>query len=299
MPVSIDAVAMKRQEAKTFRASEQYKEYCHDNLLFAEIGHQDGSALFLFNCNRSVDVSGLDLEDENHLHVTVDDEDDFGVHGTWVDHPFDFDVSCRMTLVVDQIKQKSMKYWIDQFDASVLENERLKEICEIYLKSGVDQMDDFEDEALLEEARSILRDRFEDLHDIACGTSQINFYREAGFDTSLSAKGTLIVQFTPKLKHLILRKDLLEDIMGWISEDGDFAASTFSKDNFELLEQIADRKGIDVGELLNFPSPVAYGMTGNMDGWMGGEDLLENLKQHPDVSLVSPAATAGGKGKRR
>jgi len=134
MPITVDAIALKKSAVEKFTQSDDFKKAEDHNLVAAEFEAEDGAKLYLFSPMRmGLDVSSLDPEE--YVWVQVGDEDGLGVEGHWEDYPFDLEIVCRMSVVVHSADDnvtigncKNMKEYVaylqSWFDISKLDFEK-------------------------------------------------------------------------------------------------------------------------------------------------------------------------------
>ena len=86
-------------------------------MIFAEFLSDDGGKLFLFEPNRVFQVNENEIDEEEFIWVSIDDEDNMEVMGCWQESPFfNFDISTQMSIIVDD--KSKVENLIESFDYS-------------------------------------------------------------------------------------------------------------------------------------------------------------------------------------
>ena len=248
MPITTDAVAVSKKAVNKFIESDEYRKCKNADLIFAEFLSDDGGKLFLFEPNRVFQVNENEIDEEEFIWVSIDDEDNLGVMGQWQESPFDFDISTQMSIIVDD--KSKVEYLIESFDYSILEDKAFSKICKDFMDSSL-EFDDWYDETINQQALDRILEKHKDpetwngtLEDLMKSSHEINFFKDTGFDCSNSTNSTFIGVFEPDLKALMKYKSIIEDIIEELNELGDevFAYSTFETYNYELIETLAEKE---------------------------------------------------------
>ena len=247
MPTT-DAVAISKKAVNEFIETDEYRKCKNADLIFAEFLSDDGGKLFLFEPNRVFQVNENEIDEEEFIWVSIDDEDNLGVMGQWQESPFNFDISTQMSIIVDD--KSKVEYLIESFDYSILEDKAFSKICKDFMDSSL-EFDDWYDETINQQALDRILEKHKDpetwngtLEDLMKSSHEINFFKDTGFDCSNSTNSTFIGVFEPDLKALMKYKSIIEDITGDLKEFGDevFACSTFETYNYELIETLAEKE---------------------------------------------------------
>ena len=243
MPTT-DAVAISKKAVNEFIETDEYRKCKNADLIFAEFLSDDGGKLFLFEPNGVFQVNENEIDEEEFIWVSIDDEDNLGVMGQWQESPFNFDISTQMSIIVDD--KSKVEYLIESFDYSILEDKAFSKICKDFIDSSL-EFDDWYDETSFKKTEIIL-EKYNldggDFEDLAKSSHEKNFLKDTGFDSSNSTNSTFIGVFEPDLKALMKYKSIIEDITGDLKEFGDevFACSTFDTYNYELIETLAEKE---------------------------------------------------------
>ena len=116
MPITTDAVAISKKAVNKFVKSDEYRKCKKADLIFAEFLSDDGGKLFLFEPNRVFQVNENEIDEEEFIWVSIDDEDNLSVMGQWQESPFDFDIWTQMSIIVDD--KSKVENLIESFDYS-------------------------------------------------------------------------------------------------------------------------------------------------------------------------------------
>ena len=81
MPITTDAVAISKKAVNKFIESDEYRKCKKADLIFAEFLSDDGGKLFLFEPNRVFQVNENEIDEEEFIWVSIDDEDNLEVTG--------------------------------------------------------------------------------------------------------------------------------------------------------------------------------------------------------------------------
>jgi hypothetical protein len=244
MPITTDAVAISKKAVNEFIETDEYRKCKNADLIFAEFLSDDGGKLFLFEPNGVFQVNENEIDEEEFIWVSIDDEDNLGVMGQWQESPFNFDISTQMSIIVDD--KSEVENLIQSFDYSILEDKAFSKICKDFIDSSL-EFDDWYDETSFKKTEIIL-EKYNldggDFEDLAKSSHEKNFLKDTGFDSSNSTNSTFIGVFEPDLKALMKYKSIIEDITGDLKEFGDevFACSTFDTYNYELIETLAEKE---------------------------------------------------------
>ena len=265
MPITTDAVAVSKKAVNKFIETDEYRKCENANLIFAEFLNVDGSKLFLFEPNRVFQVNENEIDEEEFIWVSIDDEDNLAVMGQWQEFPFNFNVSTQMSIIVDD--KSKVEYLIKSFDYSIIEDKAFSKICKDFMDSSL-EFDDWYDETINQKALDrILKKHNQEiwngtLEDLMKSSHEINFFKDTGFDCSNSTNSTFIGVFEPDLKQLIKYKSIIEDIIEDLPlGEKVLAYSTFDTYNYELIETLAKKEtkktgsGFDV-RITGFSSSV-------------------------------------------
>lgn len=277
MPITTDAVAIKSEAVKKFTSSENFNRFNKKNLIFAEFESEEGDKLYLFYPNSWVPIEGLDPDE--FIWISVDDEDDFSVEGVWSNFPFNLDVNCQMSWIVND--ESRVEDLIKSFDYSILLDVRLKEICTKFIESKMLFEDWCDSEnGLVDEFVEIMNAHGIDpatFEELANSTHEMNFLKETNFQTSLSTAKTFIGKFCPNLIQLVKFSENILDITSDLRELENFACSTYTTENYELIEYLVNEEieSIEFEDLINYPSIAVCGFSGSgSNGWDGELDKL-------------------------
>jgi hypothetical protein len=241
MPITTDAVAVSKKAVNKFIETDEYRKYKKADLIFAEFLSDDGGKLFLFEPNRVFQVNENEIDEEEFIWVSIDDEDNMEVMGCWQESPFfNFDISTQMSIIVDD--KSKVENLIQSFDYSIIVDKAFSKICKDFIDSSL-EFDDWFDETSFKKTETILEKYNldgDDFEDLMKSSHEINFFKNTGFDCSNSTNSTFIGVFEPDLKQLIKYKSIIEDITEDLKEFGDevFACSTFDTYNKELIETL-------------------------------------------------------------
>ena len=246
MPITTDAVAVSKKAVNKFIETDGYRKCENANLIFAEFLNVDGSKLFLFEPNRVFQVNENEIDEEEFIWVSIDDEDNLAVMGQWQEFPFNFNVSTQMSIIVDD--KSKVEYLIKSFDYSIIEDKAFSKICKDFMDSSL-EFDDWYDETTNQKALDrILKKHNQEiwngtLEDLMKSSHEINFFKDTGFDCSNSTNSTFIGVFEPDLKQLIKYKSIIEDIIEDLPlGEKVLAYSTFDTYNYELIETLAEKE---------------------------------------------------------
>ena len=248
MPITTDAVAISKKAVNEFIETDEYRKCKNADLIFAEFLSDDGGKLFLFEPNGVFQVNENEIDEEEFIWVSIDDEDNLGVMGQWQESPFNFDISTQMSIIVDD--KSKVEYLIESFDYSILEDKAFSKICKDFMDSSL-EFDDWYDETINQQALDRILEKHKDpetwngtLEDLMKSSHEINFFKDTGFDCSNSTNNTFIGVFEPDLKALMKYKSVIEDITEDLKELGEkvFACSTFDTYNYELIETLAEKE---------------------------------------------------------
>ena len=246
MPITTDAVAVSKKAVNKFIETDEYRKCENANLIFAEFLNVDGSKLFLFEPNRVFQVNENEIDEEEFIWVSIDDEDNLAVMGQWQEFPFNFNVSTQMSIIVDD--KSKVEYLIKSFDYSIIEDKAFSKICKDFMDSSL-EFDDWYDETINQKALDrILKKHNQEiwngtLEDLMKSSHEINFFKDTGFDCSNSTNSTFIGVFEPDLKQLIKYKSIIEDIIEDLPlGEKVLAYSTFDTYNYELIETLAEKE---------------------------------------------------------
>ena len=246
MPITTDAVAVSKKAVNKFIETDEYRKCENANLIFAEFKNVDGSKLFLFEPNRVFQVNENEIDEEEFIWVSIDDEDNLAVMGQWQEFPFNFNVSTQMSIIVDD--KSKVEYLIKSFDYSIIEDKAFSKICKDFMDSSL-EFDDWYDETINQKALDrILKKHNQEiwngtLEDLMKSSHEINFFKDTGFDCSNSTNSTFIGVFEPDLKQLIKYKSIIEDIIEDLPlGEKVLAYSTFDTYNYELIETLAEKE---------------------------------------------------------
>jgi ribosomal protein L7/L12 len=246
MPITTDAVAVSKKAVNKFIETDEYRKCENANLIFAEFLNVDGSKLFLFEPNRVFQVNQNEIDEEEFIWVSIDDEDNLAVMGQWQEFPFNFNVSTQMSIIVDD--KSKVEYLIKSFDYSIIEDKAFSKICKDFMDSSL-EFDDWYDETINQKALDrILKKHNQEiwngtLEDLMKSSHEINFFKDTGFDCSNSTNSTFIGVFEPDLKQLIKYKSIIEDIIEDLPlGEKVLAYSTFDTYNYELIETLAEKE---------------------------------------------------------
>ena len=246
MPITTDAVAVSKKAVNKFIETDGYRKCENANLIFAEFLNVDGSKLFLFEPNRVFQVNENEIDEEEFIWVSIDDEDNLAVMGQWQEFPFNFNVSTQMSIIVDD--KSKVEYLIKSFDYSIIEDKAFSKICKDFMDSSL-EFDDWYDETINQKALDrILKKHNQEiwngtLEDLMKSSHEINFFKDTGFDCSNSTNSTFIGVFEPDLKQLIKYKSIIEDIIEDLPlGEKVLAYSTFDTYNYELIETLAEKE---------------------------------------------------------
>ena len=221
MPIVTDAVAISKKAVNEFIESDDYRRCKNADLIFAEFLSDDGGKLFLFEPNRVFQVNENEIDEEEFIWVSIDDEDNLGVMGQWQESPFDFDISTQMSIIVDD--KSKVEYLIESFDYSILEDKAFSKICKDFIDSSL-EFDDWYDETSFKKTEIILEKYNldgDDFEDLVKSSHEKNFLKDTGFDSSNSTNSTFIGVFEPDLKALMKYKSIIEDITEDLKELGE------------------------------------------------------------------------------
>ena len=268
MPITTDAVAISKKAVNEFIETDEYRKCKNADLIFAEFLSDDGGKLFLFEPNRVFQVNENEIDEEEFIWVSIDDEDNLGVMGQWQESPFNFDISTQMSIIVDD--KSKVEYLIESFDYSILEDKAFSKICKDFMDSSL-EFDDWYDETINQQALDRILEKHKDpetwngtLEDLMKSSHEINFFKDTGFDCSNSTNSTFIGVFEPDLKALMKYKSIIEDIIEDLpSGEKVCAYSTFDTHNYELIETLAKKEtkitgsGFDV-RITGFSSSVVF-----------------------------------------
>ena len=116
MPITTDAVAISKKAVNEFIESDEYRKCKEADLIFAEFLSDDGGKLYLFEPNRVFQVNSNEIDEEEFIWVSIDDEDNLSVIGQWQESPFDFDIWTQMSIIVDD--KSKVENLIESFDYS-------------------------------------------------------------------------------------------------------------------------------------------------------------------------------------
>ena len=116
MPITTDAVAISKKAVNKFVKSDEYRKCKKADLIFAEFLSDDGCKLFLLEPNRVFQVNENEIDEEEFIWVSIDDEDNLSVIGQWQESPFDFDIWTQMSIIVDD--KSKVENLIESFDYS-------------------------------------------------------------------------------------------------------------------------------------------------------------------------------------
>ena len=116
MPITTDAVAISKKAVNEFIETDEYRKCKNAELIFAEFLNVDGSKLFLFEPNGVFQVNENEIDEEEFIWVSIDDEDNLGITGQWQESPFDFDIWTQMSIIVDD--KSKVENLIESFDYS-------------------------------------------------------------------------------------------------------------------------------------------------------------------------------------
>ena len=97
--ITTDAVAISKKAVNEFIESDEYRKCKNADLIFAEFLSDDGGKLFLFEPNGVFQVNENEIDEEEFIWVSIDDENNLGVMGQWQESPFDFDISTLMSII--------------------------------------------------------------------------------------------------------------------------------------------------------------------------------------------------------
>ena len=247
MPITTDAVAISKKAVNEFIETDEYRKCKNADLIFAEFLSDDGGKLFLFEPNRVFQVNENEIDEEEFIWVSIDDEDNLGVMGQWQESPFNFDISTQMSIIVDD--KSKVEYLIESFDYSILEDKAFSKICKDFMDSSL-EFDDWYDETINQQALDRILEKHKDpetwngtLEDLMKSSHEINFFKDTGFDCSNSTNSTFIGVFEPDLKALMKYKSIIEDIIEDLpSGEKVCAYSTFDTHNYELIETLAKKE---------------------------------------------------------
>ena len=244
MPITTDAVAVSKKAVNEFIETDEYRKCKNADLIFAEFLSDDGGKLFLFEPNRVFQVNENEIDEEEFIWVSIDDEDNLGVMGQWQESPFNFDISTQMSIIVDD--KSEVENLIQSFDYSIIEDKAFSKICKDFIDSSL-EFDDWYDETSFKKTEIIL-EKYNldggDFEDLAKSSHEKNFLKDTGFDSSNSTNNTFIGVFEPDLKALMKYKSIIEDITEDLKELGEkvFAYSTFDTYNYELIKTLAEKE---------------------------------------------------------
>ena len=266
MPITTDAVAISKKAVNEFIESDEYRKCKNADLIFAEFLSDDGGKLFLFEPNRVFQVNENEIDEEEFIWVSIDDEDNLGVMGQWQESPFDFDIGTQMSIIVDD--KSKVENLIESFDYSILEDKAFSKICKDFMDSSL-EFDDWYDEKINQQALDRILKKYnvynlwgDILEDLMKSSHEMNFFKDTGFDCSNSTNSTFIGVFEPDLKALMKYKSIIEDIIEDLpSGEKVCAYSTFDTHNYELIETLAEKEtkktgsGFDV-RITGFSSSV-------------------------------------------
>ena len=184
MPITTDAVAISKKAVNKFIESDEYRKCKKADLIFAEFLSDDGGKLYLFEPNRVFQVNSNEIDEEEFIWVSIDDEDNLGIMGQWQESPFDFDIWTQMSIIVDD--KSKVENLIESFDYSedVDEDDDTYDEYKLFKDTGFDCSNStnntfigvFEpDLKALMKYKSIIEDITEDLKelgekDFACST---------------------------------------------------------------------------------------------------------------------------------
>jgi ribosomal protein L7/L12 len=246
MPITTDAVAISKKAVNEFIETDEYRKCKNADLIFAEFLSDDGGKLFLFEPNRVFQVNENEIDEEEFIWVSIDDEDNLAVMGQWQEFPFNFNVSTQMSIIVDD--KSKVEYLIKSFDYSIIEDKAFSKICKDFMDSSL-EFDDWYDETINQKALDrILKKHNQEiwngtLEDLMKSSHEINFFKDTGFDCSNSTNSTFIGVFEPDLKQLIKYKSIIEDIIEDLPlGEKVLAYSTFDTYNYELIETLAEKE---------------------------------------------------------
>ena len=116
MPITTDAVAISKKAVNEFIETDEYRKCKNADLIFAEFLSDDGGKLFLFEPNRVFQVNENEIDEEEFIWVSIDDENNLGITGQWQESPFDFDIWTQMSIIVDD--KSKVENLIESFDYS-------------------------------------------------------------------------------------------------------------------------------------------------------------------------------------
>ena len=246
MPTT-DAVAISKKAVNEFIETDEYRKCKNADLIFAEFLSDDGGKLFLFEPNGVFQVNENEIDEEEFIWVSIDDEDNLGVMGQWQESPFDFDIGTQMSIIVDD--KSKVEYLIESFDYSILEDKAFSKICKDFMDSSL-EFDDWYDETINQQALDRILEKHKDpetwngtLEDLMKSSHEMNFFKDTGFDCSNSTNSTFIGVFEPDLKALMKYKSIIEDIIEDLpSGEKVCAYSTFDTHNYELIETLAKKE---------------------------------------------------------
>ena len=263
MPITTDAVAVSKKAVNKFIETDEYRKCKNADLIFAEFLSDDGGKLFLFEPNRVFQVNENEIDEEEFIWVSIDDEDNLGVMGCWQESPFfNFDIWTQMSIIVDDKNKIApspkwsgtmVEYLIKSFDYSILEDKVFSKICKDFIDSSL-EFDDWYGETTNQKALDRILEKYnvynlwgvwgDILEDLIKSSHEINFCKDTGFDSSNSTNSTFIGVFEPDLKALMKYKSIIEEITEDLKEFGDevFACSTFDTYNYELIETLAEKE---------------------------------------------------------
>jgi len=113
MPVSIDVIAVKNNLVNEY---EQSQDFNKDDSLINQLQSSDGSKLYIYDKNRNIQINNIDPN--YYVWISIDDEDDFSVNGEWSDIPFNLNIDCQMSFIIDKDDQKLTNSLIEHFNDS-------------------------------------------------------------------------------------------------------------------------------------------------------------------------------------
>lgn len=281
MPITIDAVAIKSNAVGRFVSSEEYKKMVDHNAIFDEIESEDGSRFYMFLPCRGFDMPS-EFDPEDFLWVFVDDEDDMGIEGNWSDFPFEFDIACQMSFVVDNPSESVMKFMKNTYDYSILDDKRFLELEKLFMEMDDDVWDEDVwnwDGDLVNEIHEILKkynkgQLLDGRFSLPDFRHLKEFLKDGNMDTSYSTETIFVAMFTPNLKQLVKHMDFVQDVIFDIQHLENSGAIAFYKHNYELFEKITDEDSddpiveLELDGFLVGPSIIGNGFIGSPQcGW--------------------------------
>ncbi len=266
MPVSISVICIRNKVANNFLLSNLYLELEKDIYMQR---NENGNLYLAMSLSRAgffETVSEMDSSD--YLYLTVDDEDDLGINGSFIPSK-EVDLVVNMSIVAKNVEEEKIRNYHEYYNHDFLKNlekHDLKKLKELIFENG--QIKDMIDDDDIKNVEAICPDYNWDEQ-----VQKWAFF-ELGCDTSLSTESVFILKFQPSLKNLIKWEGIIDDELNeWQSEyegnKDNFAYSLYETENYDLLETLEEQLELEGDEgLRNYPSIIFFGLNGNpQSGW--------------------------------